>query len=288
MNILRCTLDPGIEVLSKKDAPVSAIAGDSGQIEQALMNLCINAADAMPQGGRLLITTDLVEVDRDYCASRAGLHPGTHLRITVQDTGEGMPKHVLRRVFEPFFTTKGEAQGTGLGLSMVYGTVKSHSGHVDVYSEPGRGTAFKILLPIQGDTPAPTASPHKPEIANGTGTILVVDDEEIIRAVLSDMLREMGYSVLTAVDGQEGLEVYRERRDDIDLVIMDMIMPRLNGKEAFAEMKKINPLLRAILSTGFCHAATAEEAVFDGIIACIQKPFHMEELSRAIAQALRS
>ncbi len=286
MEILHHTLDRRILIVTGKDAESSVVEGDPGQIQQVIMNLCINAKDAMPKGGRLLVTTDALEVDEQYCRSREGLRPGPYLKITVEDTGEGMPEHVRRRVFEPFFTTKEEGKGTGLGLSMVYSAVKSHAGYVEVYSEPGTGTSFKMLFPLKRAAGVDLEPARRDEVAMGTGTVLVVDDEEIIRTVLADMLREMGFRVLTAEDGQEALEIYSESWRDIDAVIMDLIMPRLGGKGAYRAMREINPSVRVILSTGFSRDRAIEEALSEGVVAFVQKPFRIEELSNAIYQAL--
>lgn len=285
VEILAHTLDRRILLVTRKDAEATAIEGDPGQIRQVLMNLCVNAKDAMPKGGRLLLTTESIEVDEQYCRSREGLQPGPYLKITVEDTGEGMPEHVRRRVFEPFFTTKEEGKGTGLGLSMVYSAVKSHGGYVEVYSEPGKGTSFKILFPLTRTAATDSEPPPDDMVTVGTGTVLVVDDEEIIRKVLADMLREMGLRVLTAEDGQEGLEIYREYWWDIDAIIMDMVMPRLGGKEAFRAMKEINPSVRVILSTGFSRERAEEEALDEGIVAFVQKPLRMDELAKAVSLA---
>lgn len=286
MEILHHTLDRRILIVTRMDAESSVVEGDPGQIQQVIMNLCINAKDAMPKGGRLLLTTDAIEVDEQYSRTREGLHPGPYLNITVEDTGEGMPEHVRRRVFEPFFTTKEEGKGTGLGLSMVYSAVKSHAGYVEVYSEPGVGTSFKMLFPLKRDVGVDQDPTSFDNVALGTGTVLVVDDEEIIRTVLADMLREMGFRVLTAEDGQEGLEIYRESWREIDAVIMDLIMPRLGGKGAFRAMREINPSVRVILSTGFSQDRAIEEALSEGVVAFVQKPFRIEELSNAIYKAL--
>jgi PAS domain S-box-containing protein len=286
LEILHHTLDRSILIVTRMDAESSVVKGDPGQIQQVIMNLCINAKDAMPKGGRLLVATDAIEVHEQYCRSREGLHPGPYLKITVEDSGEGMPEHVRRRVFEPFFTTKEEGKGTGLGLSMVYSAVKSHAGYVEVYSEPGSGTSFKMLFPLNRVVGIDQEPTRLDNVTVGTGTVLVVDDEEIIRTVLADMLREMGFRVLTAEDGQEGVEIYRESWRDIDAVIMDLIMPRLGGKGAFRAMREINPSVRVILSTGFSRDRTIEEALSEGVVAFVQKPFRIEELSDAIYQAL--
>jgi two-component system, cell cycle sensor histidine kinase and response regulator CckA len=197
-----------------------------------------------------------------------------------------MSEHVKSRLFEPFFTTKEDGRGTGLGLAMVYGTVKSHGGVVKVYSEVGRGSVFKVLLPLKTGCSPISASSLEKRTSTGTGTVLVVDDEDIIRRLLGEMLEELGFTVISARDGTEGLEIYSERWRDIDVVIVDMIMPGLSGREAFLEMKKINPSVRVILSTGFTKEGAVQETLEEGIVWFIQKPYRLEELSEAMFHAL--
>ena len=253
--ILKRTVDRRISVVTRKGARTSTIEGDPGQIEQMLMNLCINAKDAMPKGGQLSIATDVVEIAANSSRLYQGLLPGSFLQLTVEDTGEGMAPKVMERLFEPFFTTKEEGKGTGLGLSMVYGTVKHHGGIVKVYSEPDHGSVFIVLLPIKQSPDLAPESVTRRTVTCGTGTVLVIDDEEIMQQLLGEMLQEMGFRVLLAHDGVEGLEVYRNQWQSIDLVIVDMIMPRLSGRETFLAMKEINPMVKTILSTGFSRTA---------------------------------
>ncbi|MFC1834275.1 PAS domain S-box protein [Thermodesulfobacteriota bacterium] len=286
VDILARTLDRKITVSTRKDAISGLIEGDPGQILQLLMNLCINAKDAMPDGGRLTIATSLKEIDQHFSCGNMGIAPGRYFVITVEDTGEGMNKEVKERLFEPFFTTKEDGKGTGLGLSMVYATVKSHDGHVKVYSEPGHGTAFSVLLPVKAERATIMRKKTKKQVISGDGTILLVDDEEMVRLVLSDMLKELGFNVLVACDGAEGVSVYRENCNDIDLVILDMIMPKLNGREAFKEMKKINPGVKAILSTGYSQEYAVGDDTVDGIVGFVQKPYNLDQLSEALSEAL--
>jgi two-component system cell cycle sensor histidine kinase/response regulator CckA len=285
VEILARTVDRKIVVSCRKEADNHTIQGDPGQIQQVLMNLCLNAKDAMPRGGRLILSTKTVVLDEVFCRNDEGLAPGQFLQIIVEDSGEGMTEQTKRRLFEPFFTTKEEGKGTGLGLSMVYGTIKSHGGAVKVYSELGQGSVFVVLLPLKQELHQDVAVCTQSRTTRGSGTILVVDDEEIIRRLLEEMLQEMGFRVLVAQDGLEALEIYREFSSGIDVVLIDMIMPRLDGKETFLEMKKINPNVRAVLSTGFTRDGAVQETMDQGIIAFIQKPYRLEELSAAIAQA---
>jgi PAS domain S-box-containing protein len=285
VEILRRTLDRKIAVECRKNSENCIVQGDPGQIQQALMNLCLNAKDAMPNGGSLALSTRQIFLDDIACRNYEGVVPGRFLRIDVEDTGEGMTEETKRRLFEPFFTTKEEGKGTGLGLSMVYGMVKNHGGIVNVSSDIGRGTVFTVLLPLKsrpevGETVCPRQG-----MTAGSGTILVVDDEEIIRNLLEEMLQELGFRVLTARDGIEAAEIYHELWTEIDVVMIDMIMPKLSGKETFLEMKKINPDVRAVLSTGFTKDGAVQETLDHGIIAFIPKPYQLEELSAAISKA---
>lgn len=286
VEILKRTLDRKISVRCRKEAHSSAVEGDPGQIQQVLMNLCINAKDAMPEGGRLLLSTKMVDLDEAFCRGHDGLCPGAFLEINVEDNGEGMGDQVKSRLFEPFFTTKEDGKGTGLGLAMVYGTVKGHGGAIKVYSEVGRGSVFKVLLPLQKDSLPISVSVLERKTALGSGTVLVVDDEDIIRELLGEMLEELGFAVISARDGTEALAIYCEQWQEIDVVIVDMIMPGLSGREAFVEMKRINPSVRVILSTGFTKEGAVQETLDEGIAWFIQKPYRLEELSEAMFHAL--
>ena len=193
-----------------------------------------------------------------------------------------MTQYVMGRLFEPFFTTKEEGKGTGLGLSMVYGAVTNHGGTIKVSSHLGKGSLFTILLPLHGDQSRRSMPVVRRPSAYGTGTILVVDDEDIIRQLLTEMLQEMGFRILSACDGLEALEIYHANWQAIDLVIMDLIMPRLSGKETFHAMREINPDAQVILATGYSRETTIQEALEEGIVGFLQKPFGTEELSEAL------
>ena len=286
VEILMRTLDRNITVRCFKKAHSSAVEGDPGQIQQVLMNLCINAKDAMPKGGCLILTTETVALDEAFCRGHDGLLSGVFLEINVEDNGEGMSEDVKSRLFEPFFTTKEDGKGTGLGLAMVYGTVKGHGGVVKVYSEVGQGSVFKVLLPLKKDCSEMPVSAIEKKAALGTGRILVVDDEDIIRELLGEMLVELGFNVISARDGAEGLKIYRKQWQQIDAVIVDMIMPGLSGREVFLEMKRVNPSVRVILSTGFTKEGAVQETLNEGIAWFIQKPYRLEELSEAMFHAL--
>ncbi len=286
VEILRRTLNRNIDVRFRKNASVSVMQGDPGQLQQALMNLCINAADAMPQGGEINISTQALEVDDRAARLFDGLSPGTFVQISVEDDGEGMSDHVKSRIFEPFFTTKADGKGTGLGLSMVYSIVKSHGGHIRVYSELGKGSVFKLMFPISKDITIVTEKACRNRTPRASGTVLVADDEEVIRSFLVEILEDMGFCVLSSENGHDAVEIYRDNWKKIDLVILDLVMPKLNGTDALAEMKKVNPGVKAILTTGFSKEHELVEQ--EGVVGYLQKPYKVDELSQVVLSALSS
>ena len=262
------------------------IKADQGQIEQVLLNLYVNAADAMPGGGDLFLKTiNVTHKDMNNRAYRA--KPGNYLLLTVRDTGTGMDKKTKERIFDPFFTTKGLAKGTGLGLASVYGIVKAHGGYIDVDSKKGQGTTFEIYLPA---TEKKIEKPLKSagHIVEGKGTILLVDDEEMVLDVGVQLLKSLGYSVLEAKGGREAVELYRENKDRIDMVLLDMIMPDMSGGATYDKLKKIDPDIKVLLSSGYDIDGKAREILERGCNAFIQKPFNMKELSQEVRKILDS
>lgn len=225
---------------------------DPTQMEQVLMNLATNARDAMPKGGTLSIETDLVTMDQDFVRMHGFGEPGAWARITVSDTGQGMDEATRSKIFDPFFTTKTVGRGTGLGLAIVFGIIKQHGGQVNVYSEVGRGTSFKIYLPIQADA-LDQAEESKPdaEALHGSETILVAEDEELVRELMGSVLREAGYSVILATDGQDALERFQDHKADINLLLMDLIMPRMNGRAAYEKIREVAPQVRVLFTSGY-------------------------------------
>jgi len=261
------------------------IEGDLGQIEQVLMNLFVNAADAMPQGGDIFLKT----INIPYGDIRGKLYnpkPGDYVLLTVTDTGMGMDPKTLDRIFEPFFTTKELGRGTGLGLASVYGIIKGHGGYIDVESEERRGTTFKIYLPASNREVQETVEVPD-HIIKGTGTILLVDDEEMVLEVGERFLKVMGYQALTAREGREAIEVYNKHRDTIDLVLLDIIMPKMKGGEVFDRLKEINPKVKVLLSSGYSINGDASQILERGCSGFIQKPFDMSQLSQSIGALLK-
>jgi CheY-like chemotaxis protein len=271
--------------LTDRDVLVHA---DKGHIEQVLMNLASNARDAMPTGGILSIGTDLVEIDEDYIQLHGYGTPGHHALIIFADNGSGMNEETRQRIFEPFFTTKETGKGTGLGLSIIYGIVKQHNGHIGVYSEPGRGTTFRILLPLMPEHGAAYDREGCREfLQGGTETILVVDDEASIREYLNLFLTTLGYTVLLARDGREAIEVFLEEGKDIDLVLMDLIMPNINGNEAARELRKMKTGIQIIFTSGYPYDIIKERNFQDDKAQLLMKPVTPTDLARKIRVALK-
>ncbi len=266
------------------DDSIYLVNADQGQIEQALLNLYVNAAEAMPGGGELFLKTanasHRVMKGRPYTPA-----PGKYVQITISDTGTGIDKEIIERVFDPFFTTKGFAQGTGLGLASVYGIIKSHGGYIEVESERGEGTRFIIHLPATKEV-IKKEKERSDEILTGKETILLVDDEELVIEAGQHMLENMGYNVLLAKNGRDALEQFMGKKDKIDLVLLDMVMPDMGGGETYNRMKKINPNVKVLLSSGYGLDGEAKEILERGCNGFIQKPFKMKDLSEKVREVL--
>ncbi|MDP6543341.1 MAG: response regulator [Phycisphaerae bacterium] len=285
-HLLAHSLDRRIELHLELHAAPSIVMGDPTQLQNALLNLGLNARDAMPEGGSLTCSTRNVTLTTEDCSERSyDLTPGQYIEISLADTGVGMDIGTQERIFEPFFTTKEMGKGTGLGLAGVYGCVKSHDGSIHVDSTPASGTTFRILLPL-ADTDAETAlhSDGDEKPVRGTGHILVVDDEESVRNFASTALRNLGYTVSTCCDGSEAVDCYREEHGTIDLVILDLIMPKMSGQDAFREFKKINPDVKVLVASGFSHTEATQQMLNDGALVLLNKPFQISKLSQAVAK----
>jgi two-component system cell cycle sensor histidine kinase/response regulator CckA len=272
-----------LETRLDPDAPV--IEADSSQIQQVLMNLCVNARDAMPLGGKLTLTTTRLKSSDAYLSSLPEALPMQYVRVDIEDTGVGIDKSILGRIFDPFFTTKEKGKGTGLGLAMVYGIVKNHGGFVNVESAVGVGTKFSVYLPSVSKS-AEIATVPEVRTTGGKETILFVDDEETIRSLVKDILEEKGYHVLAAADGGQAVEMFRNNPDGIDLVILDMTMPVMGGRETFIRLKEIKPSVRAILSTGYSEDDHAREVLALGVKAFVQKPYRVDDLAASVRKTL--
>jgi PAS domain S-box-containing protein len=273
-----------ISIHQKYAGDIPSVEVDRIQIEQVLLNLFVNAWQAMPSGGSIYLETTNVFLDESY-VKLFEIKPGPYVKISVADTGMGMDAKVKERVFEPFFTTKEMGRGAGLGLASAYGIIKGHNGLIDVKSERGQGTMFSIYLPVSDKK---VVSQEKPagKTVRGKETVLIVDDEKIITDVTGEMLSELGYKVLTAPSGEEAVDIYRDNKDEIDLVIMDMIMPGIGGGEAFDRIMALNSQARVILSSGYSLTGHAKKIMSRGARAFLQKPFHLEELSQKVREVL--
>ncbi|RMG50550.1 MAG: PAS domain S-box protein [Acidobacteria bacterium] len=284
--LLRGSFDASIDIEVRKDDALWPVEADTGQMQHVLMNLCINARDAMPQGGRLTIETANVNLSDVDCREWADARPGDYVVLRVSDTGVGIPPEHLPRIFDPFFTTKEVHQGTGLGLSTAYGIVKSHHGFIRVESQLGRGTRFSVYLPaVITAAPSSTESMSVTERQTG-GTILVVDDEEVIRDLAKNILRREGYTVLTAESGVEAIHIYEQRGSDIALVILDLTMPKMDGRVCYYKLRELDPQVRVILSSGYGADEIVEDLLTQGVRKFVQKPYRVGDLIRAVRDVL--
>jgi CheY-like chemotaxis protein len=268
---------------------ISPVKMDPSQLDQILANLCVNSKDAMAKGGSITIRTENVFLDEDYCSNHAGFVPGDYVMLSVRDDGCGMEKETLDHIFEPFFTTKEVGKGTGLGLSTVYGIVKQNNGFISVYSEPGKGTAIKIYLPPQ--RPAILENKHSAGsgIARGNNeTILLVEDDRGILDITHNMLERLGYKVLPAQSPQEALALSKRHQAEINLLMTDVVMPGMDGKELAARLKAESPGLRTLFMSGYTAEVVVKHGILDKGVKFISKPFSVAELSLALRDILES
>jgi two-component system cell cycle sensor histidine kinase/response regulator CckA len=261
------------------------VGADPSQLSQVLMNLGVNARDAMPDGGTLTLETRNVTLDEDYARMALEAQPGRYVRLSVSDTGCGMSPEVQARLFEPFFTTKEMAEGTGLGLAMVYGIVKGHDGFIQVYSEEGRGSTFHVYLPAM-EGALEERKVEEWDLPTGTETILVVDDEEGVLALGQAALEPCGYTVLMAEDGVQALEVYQTHREEIALVVLDVIMPQMSGLECLRRLREMDPQVKVLISTGYTARDLAQELVAEGALGVVGKPFQVQDFATAVRGAI--
>ena len=257
---------------------------DRGQINQVFLNLFVNAWEAMPAGGQLHLKTENIQLREDFVATH-GILAGNYVRVTVSDTGSGMDEVTRTRIFDPFFTTKEKGSGTGLGLASAYGIVKNHNGIITVESQPDQGATFSVFLPAS-DKPVLQVDAPAGEVARGTETVLLVDDEELIIEVGTGLLERLGYDVLVARDGMEAVDIYWRNREKIDCVILDMVMPEVNGGNAYDLLKQIDPDIKVLLASGYSIDGQAGKIIERGCNGFIQKPFSMEELSQKLRQVI--
>lgn len=286
--LLSRTIPKMIQIDLNLNHNLPPIHADSSQIEQVLMNLSLNARDAMPEGGRLLIETEALTIDEEDQRFHPEIAPGRYALLKISDTGHGMDAETLEHIFDPFFTTKEVGQGTGLGLAMVYGIVKNHDGYIHCYSEPNRGTTFRAYLPIADIIEEASQKPADELIRGGSETVLIVDDEAPIRDYGEKVLTRHGYRTLTAQDGKKALEIYEAQRAKIDLVILDLIMPGMGGRQVLKEILSLNPAAKIIIASGYSlnSPPPPEEEPHTGVRSFIHKPYEMRQLLRVVRQVL--
>jgi CheY-like chemotaxis protein len=284
--LLRRTLGEHVELVTSLAPGLWPIVADPGQVEQVLVNLAVNARDAMPRGGSLTIDTQNLEADVNYASRLPGLEAGRYVRLRVSDTGMGMPKDVIDRAFEPFFTTKPRGEGSGLGLATVYGIVTQAGGRAQIYSEPGLGTTFSALLPAGvSERGAPEREPDAAGTSHGE-TILVVEDEDAMREVTRRMLSRAGYEVVVAAGGQEALALASDEDVVIDLLLTDVVMPHMLGKEVAERVRGIRPSVRVLYMSGYAQPVLATQGTLDPGVTLIEKPFSASELLTKVREAL--
>ncbi len=284
--IFQRTFPKMIEVELFLDGDLNLINADPAQVEQVLINLAINSRDAMPEGGKLMIKTENVTLDEAFCKSHLGGKPGEYVKLVVSDTGYGMDQKTLSNIFDPFFSTKEVGKGTGLGLAIVYGIVKSHEGYIDCESEPGRGTTFRVYFPVSGQGRVAAELREDQGITGGSETILLVDDEEPILNLGEQIFTKYGYTVFKASDGESALKLYREKNGEIDLVVLDLIMPGMGGKKCLEGLLQINPDVKVVIASGYSPEGSHETFLERGAKNFVSKPFNMKEMLQVVRKVL--
>jgi signal transduction histidine kinase/FixJ family two-component response regulator len=294
LKLLDRIIGADVEIVVDHQPDVNAVFADPAQIEQVIMNLCVNARDAMPDGGKLSIETSNADLDEHYCAKYPDVEPGRYVQIRVTDTGTGMRPETQLRIFEPFFTTKGVDKGTGLGLSMAYGIVKQHGGHISVYSEKGQGSAFSVFLPVAEETVEARSNRIAPVTERGHETVLIAEDEETLRNLSKDLLESLGYRVLVAKNGEEAVSVFNANAGSIDILLFDVVMPAMGGLEAYQKIRQmVRDDVTVIFMTGYSREFVKDRAVRSEQpesmpdVMVIQKPYTLDGLGRAVREALR-
>jgi signal transduction histidine kinase/ActR/RegA family two-component response regulator len=289
--MLRRTLGEHIDVRYVETAGMWPAMADPSQLESAILNLALNARDAMPDGGRLTIELANKVLDEEYASDHAEVTPGDYAMLAVSDTGHGMTPHVVARIFEPFFTTKPEGKGTGLGLAMVFGFVKQSGGHVKVYSEPGEGTTVRLFLPraVGAEVPAGQRTGTPVQLPRGSGTVLVVEDEPAVREIAIAILSDLGYHVLEAADGEDALRVFGAHASSVDLLLTDVVLPgKVRGREMAERIRSIRPEVRVLFMSGYTENSIVHHGRLDDGVQLIAKPFKREQLARRVAEVLRA
>jgi CheY-like chemotaxis protein len=284
--MLQRILGADVDLVSLPSEGLGRVKADPGHIEQVIMNLVVNARDAMPTGGQLTMETDDVVLDEAYAREHLGVAPGPYVMLAVTDTGIGMTKETVARIFEPFFTTKGKERGTGLGLSTVFGIVQQSGGSVWVYSEPGKGTTFKVYLPsvdLAKDTLRP---PKAPVTLGGVETILLVEDDDQVRAVVKSTLKQHGYRVLEARNAGEALLISERHDGPIDLLLSDVVMPQMSGPELAKRLAHTRPTMKVLCMSGYTDDSIVRHGVLEAHVAYLQKPITPVLLTTRVREVL--
>ena len=287
-DVLKRTIPKMIDIELHLAVDLKLINADPVQLEQIMMNLGVNAKDAMPDGGKLIFQTEDTVLDKEYCATHLGVTPGKYVLLTISDTGHGMDKEAVQRIFEPFYTTKEIGKGTGLGLAMVYGIVKTHGGFITCYSEPGHGAVFSIYFPVlDADDVVQEVEPkEEADIRGGHETILLVDDEETLLDIEKDILNRYGYITITAESGESAIEIYKLEKDRIDLVILDIGMPGMGGYKCLQELLKIDPEIKVIIASGYPKDDKVKEMLESGVAEFVGKPYRLTDILEKVREVL--
>jgi CheY-like chemotaxis protein/two-component sensor histidine kinase len=287
LSMLSRLIGENIELQTITGKSPASVKIDPGQFQQILMNLVVNARDAMPGGGKIVIETGNVDLDADYCVLHPYVTPGRFVMLSVSDTGQGMSKEVKAHIFEPFFTTKERGSGTGLGLATTYGAVKQSGGSIEVYSEVGAGTTFKIYLPrVEEEAKTPVNDTRPPDLPEGTETILLVEDEDTVRALGFHILGELGYRVMQARNGEEAIALAARRGERIDLLLTDVVMPGMSGGELARRMVLHRQEMKVLFTSGHTDDAIVHQGVLDEGVLFLGKPFSPEGLARKVREVL--
>jgi CheY-like chemotaxis protein len=284
MRMLERLIGEDVEVHATYAENLPSVVVDRGQVSQVILNLAINARDAMPGGGVLAVRTDLVELDEHYAAEHAEVAPGSYVVLELTDSGIGMDESTRARVFDPYFTTK--ETGNGLGLATVYGIVRQSNGHISLYSEPGIGTTFKVYLPCAGATAGPLPKAYEPQSLEGRETVLIVEDAEQVRELVVRVLESFGYTVLAASGGEEALALASSAEAPIDLVFTDVVMPGMNGRELVERIETLQPDARVLFSSGYPADTIVRQGIASARVAFIQKPYVAIDLAHKVRAVL--
>jgi CheY-like chemotaxis protein len=288
--MLRRIIGENIELVTKLDNKLGNIKADPGQMEQVIMNLAVNSRDAMPDGGKLFIKTQMVHMGKLHTKYHPDIKEGDYVNLIIEDTGTGMDKESLKHIFEPFFTTKENGKGTGLGLSVVFGIVRNHEGRIEAYSETGKGTIFKIYMPsILEEADIITPQEIKTDKLKGEGElILIVEDEDPVRNLAKTILEDNNYKVLTAATAKEGLELFENNIDKVDLIFSDIMLSDMNGVELVKEATRQNGDMKYVLSSGYVHNSEQILSGLEGELNYIQKPYNVYDLLKTINEKLNA